>query len=90
MHETIFIGRKSTSVYVGACLSLLNRKAKRITLKGRGHLIVKTVNTALITSYTSNGEIRIGDVKISTSEVLNKKTKKKLEISNVNIDLCKT
>ena len=88
MNETniIYIGQKPIMNYVLAAGKRLAEGGSSVLIQARGKSISKAVDVALITMDRSKGEVRMGDIGIST-EVLPGADGNPLNVSSIKIAL---
>ncbi len=86
--NVVFIGKKSTMVYVMAVIMRMNRGAKEITLKARGKAISRAVDVAEIVKNRLPNEVKIGDINIYT-EHIKADEENDLKVSAIEIPLKK-
>jgi len=88
MNETsiIYVGQKPMMNYVLAAGKRLAEGGSSVLIQARGKSISKAVDVALITVDRSKGEVRMGDIGIST-EVLPGADGDPLNVSSIRISL---
>jgi len=88
MSETsvVFIGQKPMMNYVLAAGKRLTGNGSSVLIQARGKSISKAVDVALITVDRSNGEVRMGEIRINT-EVLPGADGNPLNVSSIKISL---
>lgn len=90
MNETsiIYVGQKPMMNYVLAAGKRLAEGGSSVLIQARGKSISKAVDVALITVDRSKGEVRMGEIGIST-EVLPGADGDPLNVSSIRISLTK-
>ncbi|MFH1391037.1 MAG: DNA-binding protein Alba [Candidatus Diapherotrites archaeon] len=86
--NTVFIGKKSTMVYVMAVIMQMNKGNTEVTLKARGKAISRAVDVAEIVKNKFMNEIKAHDIKIYTEE-LKADDDTNLKVSSIEILLKK-
>lgn len=84
----IYIGQKPMMNYVLAAGKRLGVAGSSVLIQARGRSISKAVDVALIITDRSNGEVKMGDIGIST-EVLPGADGSPLNVSSIRITLSK-
>ena len=84
----VFIGKKSTMVYVMAVIMQMNRGNTEVILKARGKAISRAVDVAEIVKNKFMNEIKAHDIKIYTEE-LKASDDTNLKVSSIEILLKK-
>ena len=67
--NTVLIGKKPVMNYVVACLTFLNSGAKQVTVKARGRVISRAVDTVELLRRTFAKGLQIKNIDIGTEEI---------------------
>ncbi len=67
--NTVYIGKKPVMNYVRACMTQIQKGAKKIVIKGRGRAIVRAVDCAEILRREFIKDAVISDIKITTESI---------------------
>jgi len=67
--NVVFIGKKPVMNYVVACLTFFNSGAKKVTVKARGRVICRAVDTVELLRRAFLKDLQLQSINISTEEV---------------------
>ena len=71
VENIVYIGNKPVMNYVLAVVTQMNKGFSEVTLKARGRAISRAVDTAEIVKNKFLTDVEVGNISISTEEILN-------------------